>query len=145
MIAMPDTSELPDYEHGPVTQEGVDKRHAAACKEKDCHIVEALPDQLLVDIDSYEALGIFHANYSRLGELAVSHERKQSPSRKSGRYHIVVKLSRPVKDHYERILLQCLLGSDLAREVLSWREANAGVRNPTVFFEKNAKEEQAAQ
>jgi hypothetical protein len=51
----------------------------------------------------------------------------------------VVKLSRPVKDHHERILLQCLLGSDLAREVLSWREANAGVRNPTVFFEKNAK------
>jgi hypothetical protein len=127
------------YEHGPVSQDSVDKRHAAACAKKDCHVVEAQPDELLVDIDSYEALGIFHANLPRLGELALSHERKQSPSRKAGRYHIVVKLSRPVKDHYERIMLQCLLGSDLAREVLSWREANADVRNPTVFFEKNEK------
>lgn len=136
---MADSSSDAEYDHGDVTQEGVDERHAAACAEKDCHVVEALPDQLLVDIDSYEALGIFHANYPRLGDLAASHERKQSPSRKAGRYHIVVKLTRPVKDNYERILLQCLLGSDLAREVLSWREANAGVRNPTVFFEKNAK------
>ncbi len=136
---MADETESPVYDHGPVTQEAVDARHAKACAEKDCHVVEALPDELLVDIDSYESLGVFYANYSRLGELALSHERKQSPSRKSGRYHITVKLSRPVKDAYERIMLQCLLGSDLAREVLSWREANAGVRNPTVLFEKNAK------
>lgn len=76
---------MDDYDDSAVTQEGVDERHAKAYAEKDCHLVEALPDQLLVDIDSYEDLGIFHANYSRLGELALSHERKPSPSRKSGR------------------------------------------------------------
>jgi hypothetical protein len=132
-----------DYPDVLVTQAGVDARHARACAERSCYVVQPNPDQLLVDIDSYESLGIFHANYPRLGDLAMSYKQSPSPSRKSGRYHITVKLSRPVRDNYERILLQCLLGSDLAREILSWREVNANIKNPTVFFEKKQQAEKA--
>jgi len=125
-----------DYPDIVPTNEGVAKRHTAACAERGCLVVLPLEKELFVDIDTFQALGYFHANVRRLGDLYESHTLRPSPSRKDGRFHIVVQLSRPVRDAFERIMLQALLGSDLSREILSWREATAGVVTPTVFFEK---------
>lgn len=118
------------------TDEQVAARRAKACAERGCHIVEPAADQLQVDIDSHHALGVFHCNVRALGDLVVSHSMTPSPSRKAGRYHVTVRLKRPVKDAFERIALQALLGSDLAREMVSWKEATLGLSAPTVFFEK---------
>lgn len=118
------------------TDEAVAERRAKACVERGCYVVTPAPEQLFVDIDTHHALGVFHANVGALGALVVSHSMCPSPSRKSGRYHITVRLNRPVKDAFERIALQCLLGSDLAREMISWKEATLGLSAPTVFFER---------
>ncbi len=123
------------------TDEAVAARRAKNCKERGVVVVEPDPDQLFVDIDNHHGLGVFHANVRSLGNLVVSHSQTISPSRKSGHWHVTVRLSRPVKDNFERIALQCLLGSDLAREMVSWREATLGLSKPTVFFEKPVKEQ----
>lgn len=128
----------PQYEYS-ITDDAVAERRASACAERGCVIVEPQPDELQVDIDSYHCLGVFHGNLRALGDLVQTHVVKSSPSRKAGRYHITVKLSRPVKDDFERIALQCLLGSDLAREMVSWREATLGLKKPTVFFEEGTR------
>jgi hypothetical protein len=94
------------------------------------------PNQLFLDIDDSESFLVFVANIGILGDLAESQSIKPSPSGKAGRFHITVTLSRPVKDAFERIALQALLGSDRKHETLSWRAALAGMPNPTVFFEK---------
>ena len=127
------------------TDEAVAERRAKACAERDCHIVEPGADQLQVDIDTHHALGVFHCNVRALGDLVVSHSMRPSPSGKAGRYHVTVHLNRPVKDAFERIALQALLGSDLAREMVSWREATLGLKAPTVFFERNEKKAEAAE
>ncbi len=95
-------------------------------------------NELFLDIDSFEALGRFHAAVAQnkyLQSIYVSSETHTSPSGKAGRFHVVVKLNKVV-DKFERITLQALLGSDLAREILSYQEAQAGCTTPTVFFEK---------
>ena len=121
---------------GTVSDERISARRAKACTERGVQIVEPQDDELFVDIDTHEALGMFHANQRALGKLVQSHSMEPSPSRKAGRYHIRVKLTRPVRDAFERIMLQALLGSDLSREIISWRDANGGAAKPTVFFEK---------
>ncbi len=119
-----------------VSDDAVSTRRAKVCLERGVKVVEPADNELFVDIDSHEGFGVFHANIGSLGDLVESHAATLSPSRKAGRYHVTVKLSRPVKDNFERILLQLLLGSDVAREMVSFREATLGLKLPTVFFEK---------
>jgi hypothetical protein len=96
--------------------------------------------ELFLDIDTLEGLGRMHAALAQNayiksivnGEPLV----KPSPSGKAGRCHVIVFLNKNV-DKFERITLQCLLGSDLAREILSYQEAQAGCERPTVFYEKS--------
>jgi hypothetical protein len=116
--------------------EADDARRKKACEERGLVVVKPKPDELFVDVDSFEALGVCAVHVERLKTLVVSSKRTPSPSGKPGRFHVVVKLSRPVKDDFERISLQALLGSDVTRELLSWLRASAGVADPTVFFEK---------
>ncbi len=121
---------------GTVSDEDIAARRAKACAERGVRIVEPGDNELFIDIDTHESLGIFHANVRALGKLVKSSSMHSSPSRKAGRYHIRVKLTRAVKDAFERIMLQALLGSDLNREIISWRDANGGATKPTVFFER---------
>ena len=129
------TEKTMQYE-GCATNEAVSARRAKACLERGVKVVEPAENELFVDIDSHEAFGVFHANIRSMGALVENHAATLSPSRKAGRYHVTVKLSRPVKDNFERILLQLLLGSDVSREMVSFREATLGLKLPTVFFEK---------
>lgn len=132
-----------DGKYGPacLTDDKVAERRAKACEERGTVVVSPEPDQLFIDIDSHAGLGMFHANVGSLGELVKTTMVKPSPSKRAGHYHITVRLSRAVKDSFERIMLQALLGSDLSREIISWREATNGCSAPTVFFEKVKKNE----
>ncbi len=96
------------------------------------------PNELFLDIDSLEGLGRMHAAFTQnsyMKSIVASVHTHASPSGKAGRFHVIVTLSKNVSK-FERITLQALLGSDLAREILSYQEAQAGCHNPTVFFEK---------
>ncbi len=96
------------------------------------------PNELFLDIDTHEGLGRFHAAMAQnkyIQSIVGGYDVQPSPSGKAGRFHVVVTLSKDV-DKFERITLQALLGSDLSREILSYQEAQAGVSQPTVFFEK---------
>jgi len=110
--------------------------HTAAATSRGCVVVHPSPNELQLDLDSYEALGVFEANKSIFKSLIVDVKRTASPSRKAGRFHVTVTLCRPVRDHYERIMLQALLGSDITREAISWAEAQQGVDLPCRLFEK---------
>jgi len=125
------------------TDEQVLARREKACAERGCCIVEPKDNELFVDIDTFHSLGVLHANRAALGELVNDMVVRPSPSKKAGRFHVVVRLKRPVKDAFERIMLQLLLGSDVSREAVSYKEAALGLRAPTVFFEPIQKTEQA--
>lgn len=109
-------------------------------KARGCIVVEPKDNELFVDIDREEDMTVFRTNLGWLEGLVVGYDVKPSTSGKAGRYHIVVRLSRPVRDVYERIGLQAILGSDRLREVLSWRNAVHNSGRPTVFFEKKPEE-----
>ncbi len=93
-------------------------------------------NELFVDIDDAASLKVFHSTIGVLGELVTGFDRAPSPSGRSDRFHVRVRLSRPVKDAFERCALQAMLGSDRLHEALSWLAASKGVVAPTVFFEK---------
>ncbi len=105
-------------------------RQAQRAAERGHVCVYPLRSELFLDIDSLEGLGRLFAALSQntymksivLGAPLV----KSSPSGKAGRFHVIVFLKKDV-DKFERITLQALLGSDLAREILSYQEAQAAV------------------
>lgn len=90
--------------------------------------------ELFIDIDSDADRERFEALFSIFREHRDANARTvttPSPSGKPGRFHIVVKLSEPVKDQRERIVLQALLGSDTKRELIAYL-----VDSRSCFFEK---------
>lgn len=107
-------------------------------------IVRPADNELFVDIDDARDLDVFHQSLGVLGPLVLGYDRAPSPSGRPDRYHIRVRLSRPVKDDRERVALQALLGSDRLHEALSWAAAERGVVGVTVFFEKPASAEETA-
>lgn len=123
---------------GESQQEKAEARHAEAAVRKGCVCVYPTKNQLQIDIDGFEALGRFHFAHGLLLP-GTTYLQAPSPSGTAGRYHITVTLDRELTA-LERIGLQALLGSDPAREALSYAAALAGVERPTVFFEKKAGE-----
>lgn len=114
-----------------------------AAAAKDRVVVYPKANELFIDIDDSVSLAVFDAHIKILdGALGggLLCKKRPSPSGAQGRWHITVTLPRPVKDAFERILLQCLLGSDRLHEALSWVAAsnpeNVQHATPTVFFEK---------
>ena len=99
-------------------------------------IVYPQPDELFLDIDDAESLVMFGVHQKVLGDLIQGYTLAVSPSGDPFKYHVTVKLSRQVKDAFERIMLQALLGSDRLHEILSWSAAAHGAVQPTLFFEK---------
>jgi hypothetical protein len=107
------------------------------------------PNELFIDIDTVEQ----YAQHLNLLTIFTNHEEIEgtiasvSPSGKPGRFHVVVRLKRPVVDETERVMLQALLGSDTKRELLSWRRIDDGAEDKaiSVFFEKPIAKESAAE
>jgi hypothetical protein len=98
-------------------------------------IVYPQPNELFLDIDDAESMKLFLERMPIMGDLIASQKVRPSPSKTPYRFHVTVTLVRPVKDAFERILLQTLLGSDRFHEILSWKAASLGVEKPTLFFE----------
>lgn len=108
-----------------------------AAKAKGLVVVWPKPDQLFVDIDDDVSLATFEKHVLIVkAVIPCTWMVMRSPSDKPDRWHATVKLTRPVEDVFERILLQALLGSDLFHEILSWKQATAGNATPTCFFER---------
>lgn len=107
-------------------------------KSKGLVLRSPAPNELFIDIDSDAALRE-HARLMKAAPkgLVTSSYITPSPSGKSGHFHVVVTLSREVSST-ERVMLQALFGSDLMRELLSWRRIQDGAEDNAVslFFEK---------
>jgi hypothetical protein len=86
---------------------------AAAAKPAD--------DELFLDIDDdEESLALFSSCVEMMGQkVKLSWNQKPSPSGRSGRIHVTVKMPRPVTP-LERIAIQAFMGSDRKSECLSW-------------------------
>jgi hypothetical protein len=113
--------------------EGKDEKAAA----KGLVVVRPQTFELFVDLDSEAAATTFWTNAPILEDVIQTFRFAPSQSGKPWRFHVYVTLKRDVRDALERIMLQCLLGSDLLHEVLSWREAAIEkLDDPTVFFER---------
>ena len=106
---------------------------------KGCYVRTPGPRELFIDIDSEEANARFKRQLGALPTDFVERvESTPSPSGAPGRYHKVVTIARDVKGETERVLLQAALGSDLMRELLSWRRIDNGseAKAVSLFFEK---------
>lgn len=96
------------------------------------------PNQLFVDLDDKVSVDWFHRNIGKIEEQfgsGVHWDLAPSPSDELDHYHGVVVLPRDISN-VERILLRCLLGSDLKREALSWVRLTNNDPYPTLFYEK---------
>ncbi len=132
-IPFPDDTEEP---YSATTLESVQK----AARARGCVVRFAGPNELFLDIDSAEAAALFLVTLPilrRMGERGF-YVRTPSPSGLPGKEHIVVTLERPVKDEFERVALQALLGSDPKREMLALESFRSGCdpKVVSVFFEK---------
>lgn len=100
------------------------------------HVVEATGQDLFVDIDGgSQNLNLFKKRAADLvsKEIAKSFHATRS---KNGGWHGYVELREPMSVT-ERIALQCVLGSDLTHEYLSFLTyRKLGERTRIVFFEK---------
>src|SRR5579859_1045951 len=89
-------------------------------------VVTPGPSDLQIDIDRQEDLELYKKNrqifdrFKATIGICVEHETVgPSKSGSPGKYHVTLKLNKPVTAE-QRILFQCLLGSDRVREILSY-------------------------
>jgi hypothetical protein len=101
--------------------------------------VPASPYELQLDLDTHKALKhflkylpwfscIMHETRQELRSVALSRSR-------SGNWHVTIKLSKP-KPKIERIALQAILGSDLARELCNMERVYFKSKFPILFVER---------
>lgn len=137
-------TEIIDPSHDDEEYDGFLRRTLAEAEvvaaAKGCVIRLPKTNELFLDIDSEAAA----AESRRLIKVMYAHDQitadtwTPSPSGKPGRWHVVVVFHREVRDEYERVMLQAVLGSDPMRELLSWRRLGLGVGADAVslFFER---------
>jgi hypothetical protein len=109
-------------------------KEAAAAKGQ----VVVLPadNELFLDIDDEESLALFKSCVEMMEhKVKLEWNMKPSPSGRSGRFHITVKMPRAVTP-IERVAIQAFMGSDRKRECLSWCRLQDGETTVTRFFEK---------
>jgi hypothetical protein len=116
----------------------VRREHAEEqAKERGCVIVEPKPNELFLDIDSAEEMAYFEKQIRRVAvRWKLTWTASESPSGKMGRYHVYVTFFDRELDHWQRIALQAVLGSDRIRELISVHRLLDGDAAPTLFFEK---------
>lgn len=101
-------------------------------------LVKPTDTQVFVDIDSPEALLIFHQRLVVFQRIyRESYVEKVSPSQTIGHYHAIVEIPEmKCIGQHERIALQAILGSDPLRDTLAIYHGRAGYEHTSVFFEK---------
>jgi len=112
----------------------------AEAEKRGVRIVIPAPNELFIDIDSAAAWDVFHKHFPILNEIeggTCRHSWAPSPSGEPGHFHFTVTLGRHIESETERLALQAMLGSDITREILSYREMRRGDPIVTVFFEKD--------
>lgn len=130
---------VPDVDSG----DGImrtNEQMAEWAEQNGCTFENADDHTLFIDIDSKEQLATFYANLKLADHLFFVDDRtvKITPSKSGGdRKHIRVGLLFPLPMP-TRILLQACLGSDLRREMMSYKRALDGESNVVVFFERKS-------
>lgn len=105
-------------------------------REQGLQVVVPKNDELLIDIDSDAAYHTFESNYPLVAGLYPTAGYQVSPSRtKPEGKHIHLQLGCTLNP-FERVALQCILGSDLHRELYSVERIRNGEVAPTLFYEK---------
>lgn len=114
------------------TQEGFDDVMEQA-KEKGFDVIQAGPNQLLLDLDTHADA----VRYERLLPAFKEHLGAVEIARwnsKSGiGTHVLVQIREELPE-VERILLQAALGSDGVRELLAHRRLKRGIKNVSRLF-----------
>lgn len=109
-------------------------------KDNGLDVVYPKNNELFLDIDGDSEYAVFTKNLNILEQFFGKVTFVTSPSRNSTntapRFHVTVKLEKPVKSNFERIALQVFLGSDRTREFLGWVRAENRDAEPSIFFEK---------
>jgi hypothetical protein len=107
-------------------------------KAKGCRVVEPASNELFIDIDSEVDYAYFQKQIKRIEvRWPCAWRATGSPSGKPGRYHVRVVFEGDRRlDHWQRIALQAVLGSDRVRELISVQRLLDGDATPTLFFEK---------
>lgn len=103
---------------------------AAVCG---CEVVVADSNTLLIDLDSDTAIATFKANLSAVQDY-LSVDKIEYWNSKSGKRHVVVRLTNPLDSPVAGFLLQAALGSDLIRELLNLFDFQSGMTNTNVLF-----------
>lgn len=100
-------------------------------------------NELFIDIDTPEDLAVFWKQitiFARRETFTVDIR----PSRRRDGRHILVRLGRSLVSEEERLMLQAMLGSDRARELLCLHRIRSPHDRVTCFFENGEPEEHCA-
>lgn len=117
------------------------KDNAEKCKK---HLIDSGLDTLFkvvvanghtiqIDIDREDDLKVYKKNYDIIKEFLGTHEVIETLS-KSNKLHITIK-TKNIFNAMTRIAIQCILGSDLLREAMNFRNYKRGYKNPILFIE----------
>jgi hypothetical protein len=96
-------------------------------------IVIADNNTIQVDLDEEASVELFQQNYEIIKNYLGPHTTKKTLS-KSKKLHVTIKTTKQFKA-IERIAIQAILGSDLLRESLNFRNLKAKHKNPILFIE----------
>lgn len=96
-------------------------------------IVIADNNTIQVDLDEEASVELFQQNYEIIKNYLGPHTLKKTLS-KSKKLHVTIKTTKQFKA-IERIAIQAILGSDLLRESLNFRNLKAKHKNPILFIE----------
>lgn len=116
-------------------------------KAKDCEVVQSRYSRLLLDLDSFNDLAYYHKSLPLLTELLQERgytlKVKDQWTSKSGNgehvYLIFPKKNKSIFSLSERLLLECILGSDRKRALLSFMNYLDGEKEPNLLFKPRKK------
>jgi len=134
MFKMKKTRELMEKEMDDEFQWGLRK-----AKNKGLRIIEPKANELQIDLDGIRAIHTYGLQYWILerGGLTKGWKGRMSVSRSNKKTHVHITITMPKNiDHFQRIALQAILGSDLRREAFNICRVTRGNKYPIVFFEK---------
>jgi hypothetical protein len=115
---------------------------AEKAKAEGFSIVDANENQLFVDLDNQDGLNRFLSRIDELITRKIVIGYKLTNSKTPGHHHAYVDLVQPLSLP-ERIMFQCVLGSDLDHEYFSTiRYIENGNNGRVVFFEPPTKQEE---
>lgn len=107
---------------------------AAKAEENGLTVLRATNRDVFVDLDDKASKVIFETRAEELEKRGAIKSYRLTTS-KSGKWHGHVRLNKPASI-WQRIALQCVLGSDLTREYLHYQTAFAkGDKTEVLFFE----------